>query len=243
MKLLELHILQSFPVTCLNRDDVGAPKSAVFGGVARARVSSQCWKRAIRTLAHERSPEVFAGVRGHYVAEKLVPALREAGLSGPQAADAGCRIAEFLGDRDGKDKENHKTSVALYFSPQELSTIANAAARDFKRPRGSSRRRASSRRRCPHSPHRCRGRRHLRPHGGRRSHADVEGAGLFSHALSTHAVSNEIDFFSAVDDVKPEEMRGAGHIGTIEFNSACYYRYVGLNLDLLGRQSFGHFYR
>ena len=34
MKLIELHILQSFPVSCLNRDDVGAPKTAVFGGAA-----------------------------------------------------------------------------------------------------------------------------------------------------------------------------------------------------------------
>lgn len=42
---IEFHILQSFPVTCLNRDDVGAPKSAIVGGVSRARVSSQCWKR------------------------------------------------------------------------------------------------------------------------------------------------------------------------------------------------------
>ena len=41
---IEYHILQSFPVTCLNRDDVGAPKTAVVGGVTRARVSSQCWK-------------------------------------------------------------------------------------------------------------------------------------------------------------------------------------------------------
>ncbi|WP_227655814.1 type I-E CRISPR-associated protein Cas7/Cse4/CasC [Klebsiella pneumoniae] len=45
---IEFHILQSFPVTCLNRDDVGAPKSAIVGGVSRARVSSQCWKRQVR---------------------------------------------------------------------------------------------------------------------------------------------------------------------------------------------------
>ena len=45
---VEFHILQSFPVTCLNRDDVGAPKTAVIGGTTRARVSSQCWKRQVR---------------------------------------------------------------------------------------------------------------------------------------------------------------------------------------------------
>jgi len=61
----------------------------------------------------------------------------------------------------------------------------------------------------------------------------VEGAANFSHAISTHKVSNEIDFFSAVDDLKPQDSEGAGHIGTLEFNSACYYRYIGINMDLL----------
>jgi hypothetical protein len=37
MKLIELHILQSFPVSCLSRDDTGAPRMAVFRGVSRAR--------------------------------------------------------------------------------------------------------------------------------------------------------------------------------------------------------------
>jgi CRISPR-associated protein Cas7/Cse4/CasC subtype I-E len=61
----------------------------------------------------------------------------------------------------------------------------------------------------------------------------VEGAGLFSHALSTHKADNEIDFFSAVDDLQPQEEAGAGMTGTLEFNSATYYRYAALNLDLL----------
>ena len=62
----------------------------------------------------------------------------------------------------------------------------------------------------------------------------VEGAALFSHALSTHAVRSELDFFSAVDDEKKNaDDAGAGQIGTIEYSSACYYRYIGINLDLL----------
>ena len=44
---LEFHILQSFPVSCLNRDDLGSPKSAMIGGVPRARVSSQCMNSAV----------------------------------------------------------------------------------------------------------------------------------------------------------------------------------------------------
>lgn len=29
--IIEFHILQSFPVSCLNRDDTGSPKSCVIG--------------------------------------------------------------------------------------------------------------------------------------------------------------------------------------------------------------------
>jgi hypothetical protein len=63
MKLIELHILQSFPVTCLNRDDVGSPKTALFGGVQRARISSQCLKRGIREYAQDNLPEARSSPR------------------------------------------------------------------------------------------------------------------------------------------------------------------------------------
>jgi CRISPR system Cascade subunit CasC len=46
---IELHILHSFPPSNVNRDDLNQPKDGYFGGRRRARVSSQCFKRAIRT--------------------------------------------------------------------------------------------------------------------------------------------------------------------------------------------------
>lgn len=45
---LDVHVLQTVPPSNLNRDDTGSPKTAVYGGVRRARVSSQAWKRATR---------------------------------------------------------------------------------------------------------------------------------------------------------------------------------------------------
>jgi CRISPR system Cascade subunit CasC len=78
MKHLELHILQSFPVSCLNRDDLNSPKTAIFGGVQRARVSSQAWKRAIRELARESLPSM-AGQRTRLVVGGLVPLLTPIG--------------------------------------------------------------------------------------------------------------------------------------------------------------------
>ena len=68
----------------------------------------------------------------------------------------------------------------------------------------------------------------------------VEGAAMFSHALSTHRADNDIDFYTAVDDlqredptIEDEDRAGSGMMGTLEFTSAVYYRYVGLNLGLL----------
>ena len=65
---------------------------------------------------------------------------------------------------------------------------------------------------------------------------------MFSHALSTHKADNDIDFYTAVDDrqaddpmVEDEDRAGSGMMGTLEFTSAVYYRYMGLNVDLLAK--------
>lgn len=45
---VDIHVLQTVPSSNINRDDTGAPKTAVYGGTTRSRVSSQSWKKAIR---------------------------------------------------------------------------------------------------------------------------------------------------------------------------------------------------
>ena len=109
MKLLELHILQSFPVSCLNRDDMNSPKTATFGGVQRARVSSQCWKRAIREAAAADSP-YFKGERTRLIIEPLRDALRSQGLSEPDAKAKAIEIGDALATYD---KENEKKTGTL----------------------------------------------------------------------------------------------------------------------------------
>lgn len=73
--VIEFHILQSFPVSCLNRDDVGAPKTVVIGGVERLRVSSQCWKRSVRLALHEQG--VKLGIRTKKVKANLLAVLQK----------------------------------------------------------------------------------------------------------------------------------------------------------------------
>ena len=36
--IIDVHVLQTLPPSCLNRDDTGSPKTAVYGGVPRARL-------------------------------------------------------------------------------------------------------------------------------------------------------------------------------------------------------------
>ena len=278
MELIELHILQSFPVTCLNRDDVGAPKSAFFGGVQRARVSSQSWKRAIRAMAREgENHEFFSGKRTRYVISDLKERFLGVGTGEQEAQVLAEATADALGKLDSVEKGNVKT--LLYFSPMEMDNVVRAvldgayaeplrasvqAASALEAARATKDEKSEERAKKAHDKARSElgklSEKAAKKLGaavkdaadiavfGRMVADDhtltVEGAGLFSHALSTHQAANEVEFFSAVDDEpKVEEQgAGAGHIGTLEFNSACYYRYVGLNLGLLWDwDHLGHF--
>ncbi len=63
---------------------------------------------------------------------------------------------------------------------------------------------------------------------------NLEAACQVAHAISTHRVSMEMDYFTAVDDVREEhEETGAGHINTLGFNSSCFYRYARIHWDQL----------
>ena len=237
MRHLELHIIQSVPVACLNRDDFGSPKTAVFGNVQRARVSSQCWKRAARELMQEYDADIFHGQRTRLLLDPLRELLEnEHKLSAKEANEGAEAIGEALAkvDRPSADKDTPAVRVKTLFftSPLELETLASAYA-GAKDESATAKRAAKA----------------VKQIGkvmkdaadialfGRMVASDhsltLEGAAMFGHALSTHKVSNEIDFFAAVDDRQPEDKSGAGMTGTLEYNSATYYRFAALNLDML----------
>lgn len=272
MKHIALHILQPFPATCLNRDDVGAPKNLIFGGATRARVSSQCWKRQIRMLARAKEFTddygYFAGERTRRAAEDLAKGLTAQKMDDADAlATFVCgsflssKVSETPEEAEGEATEGAseagtgETSTLLYFSPGELAAIANAvagldaavrhnalstapkgdkkAAKEIQKAQKAIRDAASK-----------------SVKGFTRNDAadisifgrmvandsslTIEGAGLFAHAFSTHKCDNDLDYWTAVDDRKqPGEDAGAANLGHAEFNAACYYRYIALNLDLL----------
>lgn len=226
MKHLELHIIQSVPVSCLNRDDLNSPKTAVFGGVQRARVSSQSWKRAIRELAKDISPEQFKGERTRLMYEPLVAEMLKNGLTTEEANEGTKKIIDALVKLDKKAKDKVKSTTLYFMSPLELEVIAQSYAetKDTKK----SLKAIDAKSLKDAADISIFGRMVANDHS-----LTVEAASIFSHALSTHKADNEIDFFSAVDDLQPKKESGAGMTGTLEFNSATYYRFAALNLDML----------
>lgn len=260
MKHLELHIIQSVPVACLNRDDLNSPKTAVFGGVQRARVSSQSWKRAIREAAKEIMPPLFKGARTKRMVFTLKNRLVKKGIEEACAVAIAERVADIIETLDSEPDEAgaKKIKTLMFFSELEYDSIAEAivSAEDVKIALGElSEALTSDDEKAKEKALKAMGKTlekgpiaksikgaQLKDAAdialfGRMVANDhsltVEGAAIFSHALSTHKADNEIDFFSAVDDLQSQGEAGAGMMGTLEFNSATYYRFAALNLDML----------
>ena len=244
--LIEIHVLQNFAPSNINRDDTGAPKDAFFGGTRRARVSSQCDKRAIRQFFDEKVREgVFSAdelaVRTKRVYQAIVDAL--AGKRDPTETLAKAEIA--LSYVKLRAAERGKTQYLLFLGRREISALAEtidelweqivaAEEADTEKLKGKAKKAAAN-----SAPKEVQARIESVFNGGKavdvalfgRMLADMpernqNAACQVAHAISTHAVEREFDFYTAVDDLKPEDTAGADMMGTVEFNSACYYRYA-----------------
>ena len=278
--IIELHVLQNFAPSNLNRDETGAPKECEFGGQRRARISSQSFKRAIRTqfrasglidpahlaertkrAAGEITQRVVAAGKPPETARQVVEALLGAVrldvfdgktryllfLSAHElqaAADLCVRhwdtLTEAIGSGSGSSGGGGATQ------PEEEDETAGAAGTAPRGRRGARATEAGRKGRAIPAELRSAFERLL--DGGQavdlalfgRMIADlpdrnVEAACQVAHALSTHRVSMEFDFFTAVDDLRPDDTAGADMLGTVEYTSACFYRYANLDTRQLAR--------
>src|SRR5690554_394878 len=218
---IEFHILQSFPVTCLNRDDVGAPKTAIVGGVTRARVSSQCWKRQVRLAMQEL--DIKLGIRTKKSEEIFTRACQQAGASEEQAAACGKKIASLLSD---------DTLLFLHDAlPISFADYAKEQGFDDSKIKDKELAKVAKKALTPAVDAL-----DIALFGrmvAKAADMNVAAAASFSHAISTHKVSNEVEFFTALDDLQDEP--GSAHMGSLEFNSATYYRYISLDLGQLAQ--------
>ncbi len=251
--LIEIHALQNFAPSNLNRDDTGAPKDAWFGGTRRARVSSQCLKRAVRSYFGEKKEEGFFSSDELAVRTKRVYEAIADLLAGKRAKDEALAKAEIaLSYVKLKAAEGGKTQYLLFLGQKEIAALADAIHRFWdqivpeakdsgEKVKGKGKKAAAS-----SAPKEIQERIDSIFNGGKavdvalfgRMLADMpeknqHAACQVAHAISTHAVEREFDFYTAVDDLRPEDMSGADMMGTVEFNSACLYRYAVVDWEKL----------
>ncbi|WP_282206417.1 type I-E CRISPR-associated protein Cas7/Cse4/CasC [Kitasatospora fiedleri] len=250
--ILDVHALQSVPPSNLNRDDTGAPKTAVYGGATRARVSSQAWKRATRRYFDTILDPAELGVRTKRVAELL--AERITALAPGTGQDRALALAaEVLqtatgskieppkrkveqAKKSGGDDPAPESSYLMFLSSRQLDHLAALAvegADDIKAFFKDKDAKARAKKIAD-------GRHSVDIALFGRMVADstdinVDAAAQVAHALGVHRSETESDYFTAVDDRNTDAEPGAGMIGTVDFNSATLYRYAALDVDLLGR--------
>ncbi len=260
--LIEIHILQNFAPSNLNRDDTGSPKDAIFGGYRRARISSQSLKRAMREYVRDHPQGLAAedmAVRTKQVVGELVELLTARGRVETESQP---RVVAALGGvglkfEHDQESDTYQAQYLLFMGRRELERLAELIDQhwdqlDLTAPEPGAAKatgkagKQAARKAVPKAVTDAL-KRVL--DGGKavdlalfgRMLADLpeknqDAACQVAHALSTHAVEREFDFYTAVDDVKDLDVNadaGAGMLGTIEFNSACFYRYVALDLAQL----------
>lgn len=242
---VDVYALQTVPPSNINRDDTGAPKTAVYGGVRRARVSSQAWKRAMRETFSEYLPEGSLGVRTKLAAELLAAKISEFRPDlEERASELAVAILEALGikveksKRSGDDEDKNATGYLIFIAQHELDRLADTAARwadeglDLKKLDKKAKNEVKESFKGAQAVD-------IALFG--RMLADVpelntDASAQVAHAISVDAVTQEFDYFTAVDDRASDDNAGAAMLGTIDFNSSTLYRYATVNVDALFSQ-------
>ncbi len=250
---IEIHILQNFAPSNLNRDDTGSPKDAEFGGHRRARISSQCIKRAVRRYFQEHNliPAANRATRTKRLLEHLRRRLEKPGRDEARIIRA---VTSALAAGGLKLAEKNLTQYLLFLGEGEIARFAALIDEHFdvlaKEPetapveagqkRTAKKDKAEAKSAAPEQVQKA------VPallDGGKaadlalfgRMLADlpeknVDAACQVAHAISTNKIhSMEMDYYTAVDDINNDNP-GADMIGTVEFNSACFYRYATLDV-------------
>jgi CRISPR system Cascade subunit CasC len=263
---VELHLLQNFAPSCLNRDDTNTPKDCEFGGHRRARISSQCIKRAVRRYFRDQEllPREHLAERSKRLVGEVVRLLEDKQRPAQGAAE---RVKNALASVKLAAPEKNETEYLLFLGQREITGLADVVEAHWDALGTAATAPAEASAEAGAGKGKARTRRQEKAQakealpadvvkkvkaifdGGKaadvalfgrmladQADLNVDAACQVAHALSTNRVSMEMDFFTAVDDLKQqreEEDAGAGMLGTVEFNSACFYRYANIDIGQL----------
>lgn len=245
MLSLDINVLESVPPSNINRDDTGSPKTAYYGGVLRARVSSQAWKRAMREMFPSLLPEGSLGVRTKFIvpliAERIAAKREDLAERSAEFAKAvldatGIKSSET--DRKGSDEGTMATGYLVFIANRELDDLADIAIAwadegvDPKKPDSKSKKDVQRAFKGIQAVDVALFGRMLAD----ASDFNVDACSQVAHAISVNEISQEYDYFTAVDDCAADDNAGAGMLGTVGFNSSTLYRYATVNVDALMEQ-------
>lgn len=246
---VDLHVIQTVPPSCINRDDTGSPKTAIYGGTTRARVSSQAWKHAMREYFQQemKISEEDLAIRTKYVRGKIADEIQKLNSALPREVCenlAGTVLGK--GAAKNKDKKNEKKQEESYnqerletlffISWKQVKALAELAVNSVDESGTLGKKEEKVLKEEAEKA--------LFENAsfetvlfGRmvatNSSLNYDAAAQVAHSISTHAVHNEYDYFTAVDDFQTDDSTGAGHLGTVEFNSSTLYRYATINVSEL----------
>lgn len=223
---LDVHAIQTLPPANINRDDTGSPKSAQYGGVTRARVSSQAWKKAIRQYFLEFGDLRNVGVRSlevvRYIASKIM--VIDSSKNNEQATDLAKKVFAATGIKLDSD---YKTKALFFISSKQAENLAQIALNG-----GIEEKEIKKMLSIDPSIDIALFGRMVADDPSLNEDASCQVA----HAISTHAVQAEFDYFTALDDFSSSGDAGAAMIDTIEFNSSTLYRYANVAIHEFLRQ-------
>jgi CRISPR-associated protein Cas7/Cse4/CasC subtype I-E len=126
--LIEIHVLQNFAPSNLNRDDTGSPKDCEFGGYRRARISSQCIKRNVRWHpAVQKLAEATFARRSNMHARQIAQILAD-DRENPRHFEEAYNVGRYMFQRMGFKEKKERLTVMLLLGADEIRTIGKAAA-------------------------------------------------------------------------------------------------------------------
>ena len=235
---LDIHAIQTLPPSNINRDDTGSPKTALYGGVRRARVSSQSWKKAMRDYFKNEYGVENIGYRTVRLPELIAANIREENhsLSEEEAINKAMELLAKIKFKNKKTskyepvfkiKDEFKLSALYFISSFQLKELAKAALSNTD---NSDELRkiikdnlsidiALFGRMLATDPY-----------------LNEDASAQVAHSISTHAIQNEFDYFTALDDFPTEDKTGAEMIDNVEFASSTLYRYANIALHELSGQ-------
>lgn len=232
-RFLQLHLLTFYPPANLNRDDTGRPKTAMIGGALRLRLSSQSLKRAWRTSDDFKSAlDGHRGERTQRLGEVIRDHLISRGTDEAKATKIAREIVPVFGKVKAEtDKNSTRTEQLAFISSEERADALKMAERAAGGEKIEATAEALLRQKDTAADIAMFGRM-LADNPSYNREAAVQVA----HAITTHKVAVEDDYYVAVDDLKTSaEDAGAGFLGEAGFAAGLFYLYICVDTALLKR--------